>query len=118
MNHSLNNFKGKEEQLKQAFGKILEKLVQDKKNGKLCYGYGNFEEGKICAYSLIQQAKDHLFDDKYTLFGISSNDGAIVRDYSQLVPLEQVIKDLHTEFPGILDEEPEFILKNFNTAKE
>jgi len=111
MTFSINNFFGREEQLRIAFKKVLEKMVQDKKEGNLCYGYGRFYEDRICVSSIMKQAQDHLFDDKYEIFGISSNDGDVIRDYSQTVSLSQAVNDLYAEFPKMLDGEPEFILK-------
>ncbi len=117
MVYSINNFFGKEEQLKTAFRKVLEKLVEDKKEGNLCYGYGRFYEERICVASIIRQAQDHLFDDKYKLFDISSNDGNVIRDYSQTVSLETAINDFYLEFPEMLDGEPEFILRTLNKGQ-
>ena len=123
MVYSINNYLGKEEQLKNAFKNVLKKMVYDKKNGKISendsYGYGRFYGGKISVLSIRCQADDHLFDDHPEWFGISKNDGHLIREYFHNVSLEISIKDLYSEFYDFLDGEPmPFIKNNSNNFEE
>ena len=107
---SINNYHGDEEQLKAAFGKVLNKIVKDKKEGVISedknYGYGRFHKGKISVYCIHVQSCNHLFDDNPEVFGIIEDDGHLIREYFHNVPLERAINDLYGQFPEIFEGEP------------
>jgi len=99
--------------LNEILATILEHIKNNNEARNLfyaCPGITKRWKNKITIENLVNTSGNHLFDDIPEPFGITKQEGNIVRDYFQLQSRYKTVLDSREQLTDLFDEEnPEFI---------
>jgi hypothetical protein len=107
------------EEVKPTLAKILESIYLDRSKLTHSVADGGYKGGKITALRLEQAVCNHLFDDYPELFGITEDEGHMLRDYINIHGGKgrEYIELLHKEFYKFMDEESAWYINDTNNER-